>query len=362
MHQRFPIRDDGIAIIPHGGPPGLKFGFTGGKIAITFGAQTITGVLVAYRFDTLDWQFTNITAGGSHQFTSQPTQQEGTQQFSLNPNITTARTFELRVTNWGYGIQIQSVHVSPNGLLSKVPSYSRHIQIIGDSLTAGQYATYEGVSSWSWTLCTSFGVECTITAQPGICLVDKNCWGNPRGQAYQWFQTRDTGWRASHSKPEEWDFKAHQAADLVIIHIGTNDYSPANNVSGTQYQATYIDFVKKIHTVWPSAQIVLFSLHNGFWLDAGSGRWHAVGAFVDEIRNVYKTYEKEGWIHYFNASGILAHNDIGPQWHYTDVGHIKLASAMMQYIRMKFGWEVEDSAAGPEVLSGTTYWNDQPGY
>jgi hypothetical protein len=77
---------------------------------------------------------------------------------------------------------------------------------------------------------------------------------------------------------------------------------------------------------------------------------------------------------------VKAHNDIGPQWHYTDVGHVKMASALMQYVRMKFGWEVEEMASGPEVLSGksvftfqwrlvaddhhagTTYWNDEPSY
>lgn len=56
-----------------------------------------------------------------------------------------------------------------------------------------------------------------------------------------------------------------------------------------------------------------------------------------------------------SSAGLIllqAHNDIGPQWHYTDIGHVKLASALLQFIRMKLGWEVEESAAGPEVLSG----------
>ncbi|KAE9962129.1 hypothetical protein BLS_000781 [Venturia inaequalis] len=344
--------------------PGLKLGFTGGKIAVSFGAQTSPGVLVAYRFDTLDWQFTNVTASGTHQFTSPPVQQQGTETFKLNTGITTARTFELRVTNWAYGVQIQSIHLSPNGTLFKPPSFSRNIEFIGDSLTAGEYATYESVSSWSWSLCKSLGTECTISAFPGNCLVDTECWGNPRGQSHQWFQTRDTSYRATQMKTadEKWDFKAHQAADLVFIHLGTNDYSPHNNVSAARFQESYIEFVKKIHGVWPSSQVVLVSLANGFWLDAGTGRWHQAGALVDEIRAVYKTFEKEGWIHYFNSSGVLAHNDIGPQWHYTDVGHIKLASALLQFVRMKFGWEIEDVAAGPEVMSGTTYWNDQAGY
>jgi hypothetical protein len=32
----------------------------------------------------------------------------------------------------------------------------------------------------------------------------------------------------------------------------------------------------------------------------------------------------------------------------------------MQYIKIKFGWEMY--ATGPEVLSGTMYWNDEDTY
>lgn len=87
--------------------------------------------------------------------------------------------------------------------------------------------------------------------------------------------------------------------------MGTNDYSPHNDVSAARFQETYIEFVKKIHAIWPSSQIILVSLANGFWLDSSTGRWHQSGALVDEIHAVYKNFEKEGWIHYFNSSGVL---------------------------------------------------------
>jgi len=54
----------------------------------------------------------------------------------------------------------------------------------------------------------------------------------------------------------------------------------------------------------------------------------------------------EAFVHYFNTTGILQHNDIGPQWHPTDVGAVKIASHLIQYIRMTFGWELR--ATGPE--------------
>jgi hypothetical protein len=39
--------------------------------------------------------------------------------------------------------------------------------------------------------------EFSVTAYPGICAADQDCWGNPRGQVHQWFYTSDTSYRAS---------------------------------------------------------------------------------------------------------------------------------------------------------------------
>jgi hypothetical protein len=65
-------------------------------------------------------------------------------------------------------------------------------------------------------------------------------------------------------------------------------------------------------------------------------------------------------VHLFNTTGILQHNDIGPQWHPTDVGQIKVASHLLQYVKEKFGYEF--AATGPEVQSHTLYWNDEQNY
>lgn len=75
--------------------PGLKFGFTGQDVAITFGPYTSPGVLIAYRVGGLDWQFTNITANATHRLVSPSTPGINTTLSSQLP-----LTFELRVTNW----------------------------------------------------------------------------------------------------------------------------------------------------------------------------------------------------------------------------------------------------------------------
>lgn len=230
------------------------------------------------------------------------------------------------MTNWAYGVQISAVHLSRNSTLIKIPPYSKTIEFIGDSLTSGMYATYEAFSGFGYNIGAGFGnVEFSITAYPGICLIDANCWGNPRGQLYQWTRTSDTSWRAAQlygETPPAWDFTAHPAADIVIINLGTNDNNTANKLTSDQYLSSYLKFVAQVHDVYPQAQIVLMSLWNGFRSTGNS--YAQTGAFKDEIWEVYRHYADQGFVHYFNSTGILQHNDIGPQWHPTDFGHVKV--------------------------------------
>jgi hypothetical protein len=222
----------------------LKFGFSGEEVAITFGPLTTNATL-----------FTNVTAGATHLLVSASTQ-------GVNLTApTNPSTFEMRVTNWANGVQIQSVHVAEKATLIKIPDYTRTIEVIGDSLSSGQYATYEGLASYAYGLGAGLGnTEYSITAYPGICLYDKQCYGNLRGQLYQWFHTSDTSGRAIDiwgDKPEVWNFAAHPAADLVFVNLGTNDANSVNNVTTAGYVKEYTMLIEGIHGVWPNAQIVL---------------------------------------------------------------------------------------------------------
>lgn len=197
--------------------PGLKFGFQASDIAISFGNYTSQGVLVAYRIDGQDWMLTNVTANSTHVFVTPETT-----GYNLTTPTGAVQTFELRVTNWAYGVQIKCVHVSGGQRrLVKIPNYARTMELIGDSLSAGQYATLEGIASYSWGLMYGLGnVEFSITAYPGICLHDSRCYGNLHGQTFQWLKIPDTSGRALKlygAGPDipDWDFDAHPAAGTL---------------------------------------------------------------------------------------------------------------------------------------------------
>jgi hypothetical protein len=102
----------------------------------------------------------------------------------------------------------------------------------------------------------------------------------------------------------------------------------------------------------------ILAVHNYF----NSPAYLASPVVYDGVTNRTRrlnTTSGEPFLHLFDTSGILQHNDIGPMDHPTDVGAIKIASHVLQFIRLKFGWEL--LARGPEVQHETLYWNDAQG-
>lgn len=70
----------------------------------------------------------------------------------------------------------------------------------------------------------------------------------------------------------------------------------------------------------------------------------------DAVTNTTRTLSEPSkpFVRIFNTTGILQHNDIGPQYHPTDVGAIKVASHALQYIKLTYGWELDNH--GPECV------------
>ncbi|KAK4499790.1 hypothetical protein PRZ48_007976 [Zasmidium cellare] len=343
--------------------PGLKFGFQGSQVAVAFGNNTSPEVLIAYRVGGLDWQLTNVSAGTTHLLAD-------SQATGFDAGST--QTFELRVTNWDYGVQIQNVYVA-NGRLVRIPDFKRRVEIVGDSLSAGQYATLEGIASYSWGLAYGLGnTEFSITAYPGMCAYDGNggyCYGGgprQRGQEHQWLKVSDNSERAVAmygNNPPNYNFRAHPAADITIINLGAND--SGQNVSDEQFFNAYTKLIDEIRRQWPRTQFIILNL----WHFTQSGStWVTDSPLDNVIQNVARHYNRgslnenggQGIVHYFNTTGILEHNDISPAGHPTDVADVKLASHLMQYIKLIFGWDLEQE--GPEVQHQTTYWNDEVNY
>ncbi|EAA63262.1 hypothetical protein AN3294.2 [Aspergillus nidulans FGSC A4] len=335
-----------------GRAPGLKLQFSGKKLALSFGEHTSEGTLVAYRIGTLDWLFTNVTADATYQFVG-----EGTHYEELPGDGD--HIFEMRV-------QIAGVSVDVDDHLTKPPTFKKKVEIIGGSasLTGGQYATYETLSAWSFVYAQGLGnVEFGITAYPGACLVDMQCYGGGvHGMIWYWHRASDPGSRARNmygGEPEEWDVTAEQPADLVIIQMGGNDHRHPNEIPGENFYQGYVDLIENIHQHWPDASIVIMTQW-GIWNQEGSEYTQSV-IYEEEIQRVYEHFKDRKWrfVYLFHTDGILGHNDINPKNHPTDVGHIKIASHLLQWTNLMLGWELNPRG---EMQHGTLYWNDMEGY
>ncbi|KAL4805360.1 SGNH hydrolase-type esterase domain-containing protein [Aspergillus unguis] len=330
--------------------PGIKLQFSGSKLAVSFGEHTSEGTLVAYRIGNLDWLFTNVTAQATYQFIG-----EGTEYAELPGDGD--HVFEMRV-------QIAGASVDVDDHLTKPPRFKKKVEIIGGSLTGGQYATYETISSWSFLYAQGLGnVEFGITAYPGACLVDMQCYGGGvHGMIWYWHRASDPGSRAAAMyghEPEEWDVTAEQPADLVIIQMGGNDHRHPNEIPGENFFQGYVEMVENVHQHWPGAEIVIMTQW-GVWKQEGT-EYSQTTVYEEEIQRVYEHFKERKWtfVKLFHTDGILGHNDINPKNHPTDVGHIKIASHLLQWTNLMLGWELNPRG---EMQHGTLYWNNMEQY
>jgi hypothetical protein len=122
--------------------------------------------------------------------------------------------------------------------------------------------------------------------------------------------------------------ESRSTVQQVLINLGSNDNNTANNVTNEENYNSHILFMSKVYAVYPNAQTIIMSLWNGF--NRVGNIYREVGVFRDEFYAVYKHLENKGYVHDFNSTDILQHNDIGPQHHPTDFEHVKIVSHMLQ--------------------------------
>ena len=119
--------------------------------------------------------------------------------------------------------------------------------------------------------------------------------------------------------------------DIVVIYLGTNDFSTAQQPHESLFRNNYIELLKKIKTYYGEDVPILCMGSN------------ADPYLYDYIRNSV------------NASGLknvafmtvsrFAHNyedELGASWHPNYKGHKKVASCMIPYISTLTGWEMTE--------------------
>jgi len=161
---------------------------------------------------------------------------------------------------WGVS-QFLGFDFGAGGTLLPPPAApDRRMEVIGDSITTGfgdeginpcpytidtenHYLTYESIAA------RNVGADLITTAWQGkglVCNVGHNC-NNPFPTIY------DRTLPASATS--QWDFKSWQP-DVVVINLGTNDFSSAVDPSATDFAAGYVSFLRHIRGNYPNALIL----------------------------------------------------------------------------------------------------------
>lgn len=150
----------------------------------------------------------------------------------------------------------------------------------------------------------------------------------------------------------------------MVINLGTNDSNQGNGggvVSDADYTTAYIKLINHIHEKYPKAQVIAMQIWQGF--SAYGNTYQQIFTYDQATLDAVAHFQNDtdtNFMHYFNTTGILQHNDISPVGHLTDVAAAKVSSHLMQFVKLTFEWSF--AATGPKVFHDTLYWNNEVSY
>ena len=230
--------------------------------------------------------------------------------------------------------------MAASGYLQEEPEVrTRHIEFVGNSLTCGYGAegkdrnepfrleTENCNLSFSTIIARYFDADYSLIAHSGRGAV-RNYGDSVRVSAItmkdKMLQTFDEG------SAEQWNFKAYRP-DLVVINLGTNDFSLEPQPYRSEFVKAYTQILKQLRQHY--GQIPILCIYcctvpapvYTFYEEAVSGM---------NDRNIYLLKLKEGL---FNE--VL---DYGAVWHPNYSGQRKMAMNIIPFISTVMGWELPE--------------------
>ncbi|MGI6265243.1 MAG: GDSL-type esterase/lipase family protein [Acutalibacteraceae bacterium] len=210
---------------------------------------------------------------------------------------------------------------------------TRHIEVIGDSITAGfgnldvgsklgySSHTSDGTSTYATLTAASFGADIDVIARSGIKFIREN----PSGSMYPVYE-QISGLDNKCTDP--YDFTSHPK-DVVIINLGTNDAGA--NQPDSYFQSEAKAFVQLVRQNNPNALIV--------WAYGimGNGRTDAIQAGIQELVNA-----GDNKLFFFPLDRIdSALENVGTGNHPTVVTAINRSFDLTAFIASKLGWDYD---------------------
>lgn len=271
---------------------------------------------------------------------SGPNSDEGFVVRGLNP----AEAYVVRLIKRGemnHGpSSLVSIELEDGGSLVeyKYP-YNHRIEFVGDSITCGygalglNYSCHYSITNSDATKSYSY-----LTAKRFNAEINVECWSG-KGLLRNY---GDTKWRSDDNMVDDYEYIVHSEyvpswdskwnhslyhPELIVINLGTNDYSPSSTYvpSDEQFTAAYVEFMTSLLKNTPTAHIIA-----------------ACSTVTTCCRNTEAAVKKMAAAghktHYVHLPDLNTETDYGCDWHPNFNGHRKYADTIIKYIEENLGW------------------------
>lgn len=216
---------------------------------------------------------------------------------------------------------------------------ARHIEFVGDSYTCGYgtespdkddpfLAETENCNlTYAAITARYFGADFNLVSHSGQGIArNYDNYGSGYHMPHRYSQLFDT------AEEPKWDpsMGAHRP-DVVVIYLGTNDFSTNQQPNESLFRNNYTDLLKQIKANYGEDIPVLCMGSN------------ADPYLYDYIRNTVNACGLKNVS--FMTISRNAHNyedELGASWHPNYKGHKKVASCMIPYISTLTGWEMTE--------------------
>ena len=271
---------------------------------------------------------------------SGPNSDDGFVVSGLNPSEAyVVRLIKRGEMNHGPNVLV-GIELSDGGqLLAYEYPYSHRIEFVGDSITCGygalglNYSCRYSITNSDATKSYSY-----LTAQRFNAELHVECWSG-KGLLRNY---GDTTWRSADNMVADYEYAVHSEyapswdaiwdhskyrPDLVVINLGTNDYSPSEEhiPSDEQFTSAYVDFMSSILKNAPDAHII--------------AACSTVTTCCKNTEAAVKRMASAGSrVHYVHLPDLNYDTDYGCDWHPNFNGHRKYADTIIKYVEENLGW------------------------
>jgi lysophospholipase L1-like esterase len=312
-------------------PAGARFAWSGTGLVARF-----SGTSIAAKFSA-GQQYTVVIDG---EVTPKwvPTGGEDTIAEGLDDGEHVIEIYRRTEANQGDAVFMELV---PDGKLLDPPAApARRIEIIGDSITCGygdegadmncsfsadtenHYLTYGAVaarkldaelSTIAWS---GKGVVCNYGDGASSCV-------DPLPEYYdRTLPNRSTSM---------WDFSKWQA-DAVVINLGTNDMSTAEDPSEDEFESAYVALLERIRNAYPDAYILCT---NGPMLSGAD--LASVRSYIDNAVHT-RVAAGDHRVGTFQLQTEDGSNGYGCDWHPSVATHAQMADTLVAALQDALGW------------------------